>query len=389
MATYIVLSVENFYWILFENLLKPAGLDCFYYFPWGTQHNISSLEYKPMESRRQFNHVFFHFDQEPLWSDQLGPYDKTQQAWSNKFAKFLANSEHSSLKAQICKSRKFLDWYFFYHGFAALDWYSDAQYITDQHAVKNAFLSLNHACDGREYRAALLARLLQRDVVHKGSISFHGTVENIHRELSNPNTRLGQTSKALLAQNVHHLSDLPWKVDDVPVNGDLSARFGHGEYKLWQNSLWHIVNETVFYEPKLHLTEKAFRPIVAQRPFILVAAPGNLAYLRRYGFKTFDNWVDESYDSIQDPEQRLDAIADEIIRLSSLSLPRLKALHRDMLPVLEYNKQHFFGAFRKNIVSELVDNFVQGLRIWNNGRVDDRELILSQDPELIKRILLR
>ena len=44
--------------------------------------------------------------------------------------------------------------------------------------------------------------------------------------------------------------------------------------------LFHIVTETIFYDNKLHFTEKVFKPIVARRPFFLVGAPGNLAYLK-------------------------------------------------------------------------------------------------------------
>jgi hypothetical protein len=38
---------------------------------------------------------------------------------------------------------------------------------------------------------------------------------------------------------------------------------------------------------------------------MLLAAPGNLAYLKSYGFKTFDSVIDESYDTIQDNDLAL------------------------------------------------------------------------------------
>jgi hypothetical protein len=149
-----------------------------------------------------------------------------------------------------------------------------------------------------------------------------------------------------------------------------------------------VVNETVFYQSKLHLTEKIFKPIVAQRPFILVAASGNLAYIRSYGFQTFSSWIDESYDEIPDPDERLDAIANEISRFAAMSISELNNIRRDMQSVLTFNKQHFFGEFRNLIVNELVDNFDQCIRIWNNGRMDSRELPLHPDLDGVKRILL-
>jgi hypothetical protein len=383
-----VISVENFYWVLFENLLRPAGLDAWYYYPWGTKDHFIGEAFKKLESRRDFNHVFFHFDQEPLWSEQLGAYDLHMEA-PNKNIKILANSEHSVLKKHICRSRGMLDWYFFYHGFASLFWYQDAQYVEHQHLIQNAFLSMNHVFVQRSYRLALLARMLDKDIAHKGSISFHATLRDVQTELADPHSRLCASDRILIERNINGLASLPWKLDDVPINGNLSARFGHAEYHLWQSSLWHLVNETVFYEPKLHLTEKVFKPIVAQRPFILVAAPGNLEYLRSYGFQTFDRWIDESYDHIIDPDKRLDAIADEIARFAQMSVRELRDIHRDMLPVLDHNKKHFFGQFQKIIVEELVDNFDRCLKIWNNGRVDGREIARQPDLESVKQNLLR
>lgn len=388
------MSIDNFYWILFKNLLEPAGLDCWYYYPWGTQRNISKHEWRPYRSQVDLHHVLFHFDQEPLWNVDLGHgYDalvtSASAAWSVLKCKILANSEHSEIKRAICKDRSMIDWYFFYHGFAALDWYCDARYVDIDHPVQNAFLSFNHlVTHRRSYRIALLARLLDQGVCQKGSVSFHANTHDIMVELDSPVTELSQKSKDLICHNVNTVANLPWKLDNVPINGDLSARFGHNEYQLWQNSLLHLVNETVFYEPKLHLTEKVFKPIVAKRPFLLVAAPGNLEYIRSYGFRTFDHWIDESYDHIQDPDQRLDAIVHELARFARMSIPELRKIQQEMSAVLDFNKQHFFGKFREIIVGELVDNFDQCIRIWNNGRIDGRELPLVPDLDRVKQILL-
>jgi hypothetical protein len=178
-------------------------------------------------------------------------------------------------------------------------------------------------------------------------------------------------------------------LDQILINGDLSARCGHKEFALWQASLLHVVNETVFFEPKLHLTEKVFKPIVAQRPFVLVAAPGNLAYLRSYGFQTFGDWIDEGYDTIDDPDLRLQAIAKEIAKLSNLSQQQLRKLGQEMHSVLNYNKCHFFGEFRQMIVNELIDNFETMIRVWNNGRVDGRQISVHPDLDSVRHLLAK
>jgi len=386
-----MISIENFYWALHQNLLDPLEIDARYYYPWGTQNNLSRSEFRPFYRKYHLNHVLFH-DQEPFWGNHLGKiYDsECGVEWSRfEFLKILANSEWSNIKKQICKDRHILDWYYFYHGFAALDWYRDAQYINTDHDVVNAFISLNHTIThDRSYRIALLARLINRDIVSRGQTSWHADLNTTMQEIENAHNYLSYRNRVLCCDAFRRCKDLPWRLDNVKIDGNLSAHFGHGEYRLWQRSLLHVVNETVFYQSKLHLTEKIFKPIVAQRPFILVAASGNLAYIRSYGFQTFSSWIDESYDEIQDPDERLDAIAKEISRFAAMSISELNNIRRDMQSVLTFNKQHFFGEFRNLIVNELVDNFDQCIRIWNNGRMDSRELPLHPDLDGVKRILL-
>jgi len=389
-----MISVDNFYWVLYETLLKPVNLDCWYFYPWGTTDNLSCLgEFKEQVVRGE-HHALFHFDQEPLYSNNLGQdYDVSKHgraAWSVRMCKLLANSEHSDIKREICRDRSMLDWYYFFHGFAALDWFSDAKYVDDYTQPSNVFSSYNHIIrHQRAYRMSLTARLIDRQLHNFGDISFHGSVHDCASELEDPWTKLSNREKSMIKQTLIDHATLPIILDSANVTGNFSAKFGHQEFDLWQQSLWHVVNETVFYDPKLHLTEKIFKPIVALRPFVLVAAPGNLAYLKSYGFKTFDQWIDESYDNEHDPEVRLDMIAEEITKLCAMSKQQLQQMHRDMLPVLIHNKQHFFGQFREIIVNELVENFDGCVRVWNNGRVDDRHLPLHPDLAWAKSVLLR
>lgn len=382
-------SVENFYWILFENLLKPVGLDAWYYYPFGTQNNLSRSEFKPTPPRQE-HHVLFHYDQEPIWSANLGHhYDEMQISYYGKIARILANSEHSLQKKQICQQRNFLDWYYFYHGFAALHWFSDSRYITDDAKPKKIYSSFNHLATGlRGYRTSITARLIEKDLMSFGDNSLHASMPDLIAELDDPHCRWSDVDRQIIERNILSRKLCPLILDTRDVTGDFSAHFGCHEYRLWQNSFLHLVNETVFYDAKLHLTEKIFKPIVSLRPFVLAGAPGNLAYLRGYGFKTFNQWWDESYDSISDSDIRSDMIVSIIEKLCSKSPAEIQEMHKEMKTVLQFNKRHFFGDFRRMITSELVDNFDTCLRRWNNGRVDGRELPLHPDVESVKQILI-
>lgn len=329
----------------------------------------------------------YYFDQEPIHAASV---DNLFIFSSSKLLQILANSEISNVKKTVCQELNYQDWYYFFHGFAALDWYQDAQYFDQNIDWDRPYITLNrlHTND-RSYRLNLVARLADQKLLDQGHVSLHlGHTEygTWQQELANPDTRLSIDACNMIAQHL----DQPLTLDCETSTGSLSADFGHREFELWKSGLWHIVTETVFYHDKLHLTEKIFKPIVAQRPFMLAAAPGNLAYLRSYGFQTFDRWIDESYDTIEDPDLRLQAIVDQTSRLCAMSNAELRQMHQEMQSVLEHNFNHMWTTFRHHIVNELVDNFERSVKLWNHSRMDEKELPLQNiDLARVKQILLR
>jgi len=124
----------------------------------------------------------------------------------------------------------------------------------------------------------------------------------------------------------------------------------------WNTSFLHVVSETVWQE-KIHFTEKVFKPIVLHQPFVVLQAPGSLAYLRSYGFKTFGDWWDESYDTIEDPQQRMQSIADIVNAIGAKSLEELETMRMEMASVLEHNFRHFY----ENIPAICLDELRKGI----------------------------
>lgn len=388
-----MISIENFYYALYQRLLKPLGMQDGMFMKFGSVDPVdfctsrySTSMYRFRKRSSQENSCYY-FDQEPIHTTSV---DHLVTLGSPKFCQLLANSEISVLKKSVCIENNYQDWYYFFHGFAALDWYSDAKYFDQAVDWTRPYISFNrlHVND-RSYRLNLVARLAEKKLLDQGHVSLHlGHTEygSWQQEITNPGTKLSKSACKLIATHLEQ----PLILDVTESTGNISANFGHREFDLWKSGFWHIVTETVFYYDKLHLTEKIFKPIVAQRPFMLAAAPGNLAYLKSYGFRTFDQWIDESYDTIQDPDLRLQAIVDQTSRLCDMSDSELQQMHQEMQPVLEYNFNHMWGNFRQLIVNELVDNFERSLRLWNNGRVDRKDLPLQEiDFNSVKLALLR
>jgi hypothetical protein len=134
-----------------------------------------------------------------------------------------------------------------------------------------------------------------------------------------------------------------------------SADYSANDYKeCW----FDVVLETLFDDQRLHITEKTLRPIACGKPFILTATHGSLDYLRSYGFKTFGDYIDESYDSISDPYQRLEAIIQLMTKISMLSLSEKEELNKKFLPIIKYNQQRFFSKeFSDQVINEFKTNY--------------------------------
>jgi len=76
-----------------------------------------------------------------------------------------------------------------------------------------------------------------------------------------------------------------------------------------------VVSETSVWNKNFHITEKTIKPIVLKHPFVVFSSYKFLDYLKSIGFKTFDPIIDESYDKIEDVEERCNALTMEIKRL--------------------------------------------------------------------------
>lgn len=112
-------------------------------------------------------------------------------------------------------------------------------------------------------------------------------------------------------------------------------------------SFWKSVEREKF-SPSAFITEKTFKAVACQRPFIIVSFPNFLRDFRRLGFKTFHPFINESYDQETDIKTRFNLIADEIERLQKLSDKEFFQLLEEIEPITKYNFE-LFNEKKKNL----------------------------------------
>ena len=142
---------------------------------------------------------------------------------------------------------------------------------------------------------------------------------------------------------------------------DYYTRVGNNP-ELHQQVFLQIVTETVYDYPTLFYSEKTFKPIANKRPFVMIGAPGSIKNLQDLGFKTFNDFWSEDYDSIQDPEKRLLSVFEIVKYVYNKSIEELQTLCKDMESILEYNFNYYVNDFRKNELNKLEEACIENLK---------------------------
>ena len=168
--------------------------------------------------------------------------------------------------------------------------------------------------------------------------------------------------------DMHKFSNPNWRPTRVLENyfpistaeSYYSADFNIEDY---ESSDIEVVLETLFDDKRLHLTEKSLRPIALGQPFILAGTHGSLEYLHSYGFITFNDIWNESYDLIEDPEERLIKIVDLMKQIANWTPWVKERKLAEARAIAEYNRQHFFSQeFSNKIINELKQNLEVSLQ---------------------------
>lgn len=119
-----------------------------------------------------------------------------------------------------------------------------------------------------------------------------------------------------------------------------------------------IISEASFTDSSntCFLSEKIFKPIACEHPFIVYGNRDSLAYLRSLGYKTFHPFINEKYDSLPTWD-RLDEIIKEVKRISLFSFKEKVRWYKGMSSILEHNKQNLLLREKKslNILKNLRD----------------------------------
>lgn len=203
--------------------------------------------------------------------------------------------------------------------------------------------------------------LLGRKKPHRDYVYQHAlTMQNKDRFL-----RYFNDEKPLLEDDdLHWVSEwrgvrspgpLTWTVDRVDYYGHDMSLSQIIPIDVYNQTAFSVVAETNWDNYYSFFTEKTAKPIIAKRLFVMVAGAGYLKSLRSMGFKTFEGIIDESYDTIENNQERWAAICNTLDWICKQDQQTLIEKSR---PIVEHNfnvlmSREWYGEFNSDLELEV------------------------------------
>jgi hypothetical protein len=314
--------------------------------------------------------AFFH-DQEPVDVDLYHSlFEKVKlRNWDIQYRDpncqgHVVVSERGECVDRLTQKYGWIPHYYFYHGWACMDWFRgyDKSFLipgAQDRKPTRTFMSPNRIVAGkRDHRVLFLYHVFK-----------HGLQNNhISAPKICPVENIDITSIAQKYTNVYQDISTVFEQVDLPrmFTGEDTQKMTScwlSNFVEAADSLVYVSTETVYFGHRLHLTEKTFKAIALEMPFVLVAPAGSLAYLREYGFKTFDSVFDESYDLETNDIKRVERVTALLKSLDQMSVKQRHEIHRACLPIVQYNYDHFYRGGFADVLWQELKGMLEGIRV--------------------------
>lgn len=116
---------------------------------------------------------------------------------------------------------------------------------------------------------------------------------------------------------------------------------------------------------RTEVSEKLFKPMLGQQPFVVYGSVDTLKYLEREGFVTYDNLWDETYDTVLDNQKRFDLVT-QVVYSSVQAYPyQTFAPDRETLERIAHNHARLFDhtlvqqRFQAEVVGDILTWWAQ------------------------------
>ncbi len=240
-----------------------------------------------------------------------------------------------------------------------------------EYMPSKTFLSLN--LRPRQHRTLLIGMFEKHGLIDQSYFSYAGLrhgerltgmLDQNHLQALDLDQSIYERLEARMSDFVLD-HDQPESIVDVVYdigNHDTVAPFYH-------DSLVSVATETTFHTHIMAVTEKSFKGIKYKSPFILLGAQGLLQNIKDLGYQTFEEFWDEGYDDIHNPNKRLQRVVQICKEIDGWSEAERREFRHKVKPILEHNYQRLI----ENPFSDVYKDMYQYVL------ADREKLVITED----------
>lgn len=220
---------------------------------------------------------------------------------------------------------------------------------------KNLFLIYNR--NPRPHRVNFSIRLLKNDIFERGLLSLGDM--NYYDDKTYIVEDYNKFQFDYLKTNA------PFTINTKPnLYYNLACDITLSDY---ERTFISIISETLMDVDTIFISEKTWKPIMVGHPFMLLGNKHSLKFLKTLGYKTFDKWINENYDEIEDENERRGAIIKELKKFSELPVNQLVNIRLEMNEICEFNQKHFYELYNKKYGVDNINGDISTLieKIWS------------------------
>ncbi len=126
-------------------------------------------------------------------------------------------------------------------------------------------------------------------------------------------------------------------------------------FEYWTDAYIHLITETCYGSgdygtgsARDFFTEKSMKVYDNYQIPLVISTPGMVTYHRKQGYDVFDDFIDHSYDTVEDTKQRFDMIAREIRRLAAMPLAEIHNFYTQSIDRLQHNRESLHKHYLRN-----------------------------------------
>lgn len=191
----------------------------------------------------------------------------------------------------------------------------------------------NHTCNNYDFRVATAYYLLKNNLSEVCAISYN-------------------TSYPILKNFTSKSPKIQEFIQSPDIKKSLESTYGYLSRSDLKKGDIHLALEAYFSNDLVsypYVTEKSIRSITLKKPFLVVGQKGTLNEIRRKGYKTFHPIIDESYDLIDDNDERFFSVLQQFSNI--IRLPEKEYIK--FLSKLEDTVSYNYEIFKKKFYSEI------------------------------------